>query len=77
MDTWRGGEGLELTGSRGKRSVKRLLTERGIPPQERKTVPCIRLDGELAAVHGVGTDRHYLPKDGGRAIKINFYKENM
>ncbi len=77
VDTWRGGEGLELPNSRGKRSVKRLLTERGIPPQERKKIPCIRLDGELAAVHGVGTDRHYLPKDGGGAIKINFYKENM
>ena len=77
VDTWRSGEGLELPGSRGKRSVKRLLTERGIPPQERKTIPCIRLNGELVAVYGVGTDRHYLPKDDGKAIKINFYKENM
>ena len=76
VDVWRGGEGLELPGSRGKRSIKRLLTERGVPPQERQQIPCIRVGGIAAAVHGLGTDIHYLPEEHGRAIKINFYKEN-
>ncbi len=77
VDVWRSGDGLELPGSRGKRSVKRLLTERGVPPEERQHIPCIRLGGTVVAVHGLGTDIHYLPQENGRCIKINFDKENV
>ena len=76
LDMWRSGDGLELPGSRGRRSVKRLLTERGVPPQERQNVPCIRVDGVAAAVYGVGTDVHYLPEDGGM-IEVIFEKETI
>ena len=74
LDAWRSGEGLELPGSRGKRSIKRLLTERGIPPQERLGIPCVRSGGVAAAVYGVGTDIHYLPGNGGEMIEIIFQK---
>ena len=74
VDTWRGGEGLELPGSRGKRSVKRLLTERGVPPQERQKIPCIRVGGAMAAVYGVGTDVNDLPEEGREMIEIIFQK---
>ena len=74
VDVWRGGEGLELPGSRGKRSIKRLLTERGIPPEERQKVPCIRVNGAAAAVRGLGTDVSYLPEKCGKKIEILFQK---
>ncbi len=33
------GDGLTLPGARGRRSVKRLLTERGVPPRRQRTTP--------------------------------------
>ena len=71
---WRGGEGLELPGSRGRRSIKRLLTERGVPPEERVRIPCIRIGDTAAAVYGLGTDVHYLPEDTGGIVEITFKK---
>ena len=74
VDAWRGGEGLELPSSRGKRSVKRLLTERGIPPEERRSIPCIRVNGTAAAVYSLGTDMYYLPGETGEKIEILLQK---
>ena len=74
LDTWRSGEGLELPGSRGKRSIKRLLTERGVPPQERQRIPCIRVGGEAAAVYNVGTDINHLLDERGGMVEIIFQK---
>lgn len=71
---WRGGEGLQLPHSRGRRSIKRLLTERGIPPEERTHIPCIRSGGTAAAVYGLGTDINYLPEEKGRILEITFEK---
>ena len=76
LDVWRSGEGLELPSGRGRRSIKRLLTERGVPPQERAGIPCIRVGGIAAAVYGVGTDVHYLPEQGGM-IEVIFERETM
>ena len=59
---------LMLPGSRGERSVKRLLSERGIPPEKRETLPVFCVDGVLAAVWGVGVDRRFLPEDSGQGI---------
>lgn len=74
LDAWRGGEGMALPGSRGKRSIKRLLTERGVPPQARQGVPCVRVGGTAAAVYGVGTDIDYLPEENGGMVEIIFQK---
>ena len=76
LTAWRGGEGLELPGSRGKRSIKRLLTEHAVPPEERKFVPCVRVDGQAAAVYGLGTDVQYLPEKTDRIIELIFENEN-
>jgi len=59
---------LALPGSRGERSVKRLLSERGIPPEKRETLPVLCVDGALAAVWGVGVDRRFLPENSGEDI---------
>lgn len=72
VDTCAAAERLTLPGSRGGRSVKRLLTERGVPPEERLLSPCIRVDGQLAAVHGVGTDENFLPEETDEQIVITF-----
>ena len=61
---------LMLPGSRGERSVKRLLSERGIPPEKRETLPVFCVDGALAAVWGVGVDRRFLPETSGENLYI-------
>ncbi len=71
-DTWNSGERLTLPESRGARSVKRLLTERGIPPEQRKRVPCIRVGGKIAAVCSVGTDVEFTPEENGETAEIVF-----
>ena len=71
------GERLKLKGSRGSRSVKRLLKERGIAPDEIRQLAVIRTDGCLAAVAGLGTDEKFLPPEGGEAVEITLqYKRS-
>jgi tRNA(Ile)-lysidine synthase len=74
LGPWRGGDGLELPGSRGKRSIKRLLTERGVAPEERRNIPCVRVGAAAAAVPGLGTDVDYLPEENGGMMEIIFQK---
>ena len=74
LGPWQSGDGLELPGSRGKRSIKRLLTERGVAPEVRRSVPCVRVGAMAAAVPGLGTDVHYLPEENGGMIEIVFQK---
>lgn len=74
LGPWQSGDGLELPGSRGKRSIKRLLTERGVAPEVRRSVPCVRVGATAAAVPGLGTDVHYLPEENGGMIEIVFQK---
>ena len=74
-DGWQGGDRLTLPESRGARSVKRLLTERGIPPEERSATPCIRADGKIAAVCGVGIDMAFAPKEQEDSAEITFCRK--
>ena len=74
---WRGGEGLELSGSRGKRSIKRLLTERGVTAAERGEIPSVRAGGKAAAVYGLGADIHFLPEKNNKKIMITFQKREI
>ena len=70
VDICSAAERLTLPGSRGGRSVKRLLTERGMPAEERMQTPCIRVNGQLAAVYGVGTDVKFMPPESDEQIMI-------
>ena len=67
---WRRDDRLTLADSRGQRSVKRLLAERGVTPERRETIPVLCVDGVIAAVWGVGTDRKFLPETSGENIYI-------
>ena len=66
---------LTLPGSRGSRSVKRLLSERGIPPEVRRQTPAFQVDGHLAAVWRLGTDVEFMPEETGRWVEITLYKQ--
>ena len=67
---WRRDDRLTLADSRGARSVKRLLSERGVTPERREKLPVLCVDGAAAAVWGVGTDRKFLPETSGENIYI-------
>ena len=65
-----GGQRLTLPGSRGGRSVKRLLADRGIPPELRQRVPVLCVGDRPAAVWGVGTNMEFLPEESGQNMEI-------
>ncbi len=70
---WRREDGLTLPGSRGRRSLKRLLVERGVPPEQRDAVPVFCLAGQAAAVPGVGVDASAVPEQPGNTIYIQLF----
>ena len=70
---WRREDGLTLSGSRGRRSLKRLLAERGVPPEQRDAVPVFCLAGQAAAVPGVGVDASAVPEQPGNTIYIQLF----
>ena len=74
--TWRGDDRLTLPGSRGSRSLKRLLSDRGIPPEQRQQIPVLCLGGLPAAVWGVGIDQRALPERSGDTTYITITKNN-
>ena len=63
-------ERLTLPGSRGGRSIKRLLADRGVPQLQRQDLPVLRMNGTPAAVPGVGTDERFTPQRGEEIITI-------
>lgn len=68
--SWRREDSLTLPDSRGARSLKRLFSERGIPPESRCAFPVFCLDGAVAAVWGVGVDMRAQPETSGRNIYL-------
>ena len=41
-----------------------------MPPRRRRTTPVVCINGEPAAVYGVGTDQRFLPEKDGSNINI-------
>ena len=72
--TWQGTDRLTLPGSRGSRSVKRLFADRGIPAEERDSLPVFCVNGEIAAVWRLGTDQKFTEKQEN-SIYITLNKE--
>jgi tRNA(Ile)-lysidine synthase len=52
----RGGEGLRLSVNGPQKALKQLYQEAGVPPWLRLSTPLIYLNGQLAAVPGLGVD---------------------
>ncbi len=55
----RGGERIRLAGRGCTKTLKKLFQEAGIAPWERARVPLIYVDGELAAVVGIGVSQAF------------------
>lgn len=57
----------------GRRTVKRLLSDHGVPVSRRENLPAIFSGNTLAAVFGAGTDRAFLPM-GEKKIVVRLVK---
>lgn len=57
-----------LTVENGRRTVKRLLSDRGIGPAQQENRPAIYAGDTLAAVFGAGTGRDFAPVDGKKLV---------
>ena len=73
---WRRDDRMTLPGSRGPRSLKRLLADRGIAPPQRDAWPVLCRDDRPIAVWLVGTDTKALPADAGHTIYITITQNN-
>ena len=79
----RGGERLRLPGRSHRHAVKDLLQQRAMPPWQRRRLPLVYVDGELAAVPGVAVGAAFWNREsrwmvhwepgtmGGRAMGEN------
>lgn len=66
-------ERLNLPGSNGSRTLKRLCNDRRISLRERDTLPAFYVAGRLAAVWRVGTDAAFVPDTPAcRLIRVKY-----
>ena len=72
---WRPGDWLQLPGSRGKRSFKRLCAERGLTPEERDALPVLRVGEAHAADPVFGVQPDFAPCPDGQTVFLKFYKK--
>ena len=61
-----------LTVENGSRTVKRLFADAGVPTERRREYPAVLLDGTLAAVPGVATDRACWPQKDEACLVITW-----
>ena len=62
VGSWRYGKSMTPAGGRGRRSLKRLFVDAGIPPHAREQVPVFYWGDTVAAVWSVGIDAAFLPQ---------------
>ena len=73
---WRREDRLTLQDGRGARSLKRLMAERGVRPENRRKIPVLCVDGVAAAAWGIGVDRSFLPEPSGEGIYYIIMRES-
>lgn len=64
------GAGLRLVGSRGRRSLKRLMSDAGLSPNERRLLPVLYLGDTPVAAACLGADAAYAAEENGDAIEL-------
>ena len=74
VTAWRRDDRMRLPGDRGERSLKRLCADRGISPTERDTLPVLRINGQAAAVPGIGIHLDFLPCQDRDMAHVIFYR---
>jgi tRNA(Ile)-lysidine synthase len=65
-----GGETLKLPGRLGRRDLKDLFQEAGLPPWERSRIPLVFLDGHLAAVGDLWISADFFTEAENRCVRI-------
>ena len=73
VTTWRSGDRMTLPGSRGKRTIKRLWADAGIPPGQRDGLPVLRLGERIVAAPYLGVDQGFTA--GVNGALVTFYTE--
>ena len=66
--TWQSSDRMQLPGTRGTRSLKRLYAERGIAPDERDSLPVLCSGDSIVAAAGIGTDVRFCGQSGFFAV---------
>lgn len=61
----------------GRRTVKRLFADRGIPVERRAGWPMLLLDGKAAAVFGVATDQGLTPAEGEACVVVSLERDTF
>lgn len=73
VTSWRPGDRMKLPGSRGKRTLKRLLSDAGVSPAERDGLPVLRLGERPVAAPYLGVDLDFAAGEAG--AQVTFYIE--
>jgi tRNA(Ile)-lysidine synthase len=66
----RTGDVLGLVHREGHKTLKKWMIEQKIPRQLRERVPVVEVNGQVAAVFGLGVDRAFAPSPGQTAWKL-------
>ena len=70
---WRqGGERITLPGRAHSSELKKLLQQNAVPPWERRALPLLVVDGEIAWVHGIGASAACCCGEGESGISLKF-----
>ncbi len=75
VTSWSRDDGMTLPGSRGRRSLKRLCADAGISPEARDRLPVLRVNGQCAAVPGIGIDLDFAPGSHPETVFVTFHKD--
>lgn len=74
---WRkGGERVRLNNRQHHAALKKLLQANYIPPWERDCLPFLKINGEIAWVHGIGGLGKYAADSSGAGIRPQFSRLN-
>ena len=73
VTSWRPGDRMKLPGSRGKRTIKRLWADAGVPPGVRDGLPVLRLGERIVAAPYLGVDLDFAAGEAG--AQVTFYAE--
>jgi tRNA(Ile)-lysidine synthase len=68
--TWRQGDRIRPLGMQGTKSLQDLFTDRGVPRSERRQVPVVTVNGEVAWVAGVALSEDFRLNPGAGAVAV-------
>ena len=76
VTAWRPSDRLQLPGSRGRRSLKRLCLDRGLTAAQRDVLPVLRAGERPVAAALIGTDVEFLRRETGPAAYVRFEQQD-